>query len=139
DDDGHVIIDIAEAAFQEARDRAVLRVHPGILGQWQDNPAVQALLDWAAQPDRETDPGELEEILDRLADETVGEEVRPIPSWMRVAARALADHCEITPNPCGGYVLTSRTQISLERQHKHDAFSDDDDIWSKSPLPVTLR
>lgn len=138
DNNAEPAVDIAEAAFQVARGRATLRVHPRTLGLWKDTPAVQALLEWAGDPDREAEPGKLGEILRRVADESDGEEARPIPSWLRMAARVLAERCEVAQHPCGGYVLSSRTPIPIETEPEQDAFSDDDDLWSESAVPVTL-
>lgn len=140
DEDGRPTADIAEAAFQQARGRAVLRVHRRTLGPWQDDPCVQALLDWAEEPDRETEPGDLDEILRRLAGEPENGESRPLPTWLRTAARVLAGGCEIAPNPCGGYVLSSRTPIPVEGEiePEQDAFADDDDLWSEAPGAISL-
>lgn len=138
DDSRRPITDIAEAAYQEARGRAILRVHPRTLDLWKDHPAVQALLEWAEQPDRETDPGELSEILDRIGDGPGDEEMEPLPSWLRVAARTLAERCDIAAHPCGGYVLSSRVPVPIDTEPEQDAFADDDDLWSESAVPVSL-
>lgn len=140
DEAGRQILDIAEAAFQQARGRAVLRVHRRTLSLWQDDPRVQALLDWAGEPDRETEPGELDEILSRFADELQDGESKPLPPWLRTAARVLAEGCEIARHPCDGYVLSSRAPIpaEAEAEPEQDAFADDDDIRSEAPGPILL-
>ncbi len=140
DEDGRRTLDIAEAAFQQARDRVILRVHHRTLGAWQGNPGVQALLDWAGEPERETEPGDLEEILGALADEFPDDDSETLPTWLRTAARILVAGCDITRHPCGGYVLSSRTSIRADNEARpeQDAFADDDDLWSEAPAPVPL-
>lgn len=140
DEEEHPALDIAEAAFQQARGRAILRVHARTLGHWRDHPRVRDLLDWASKPDRETEPEELDEILRRLADGLPDVEAKPLPTWLKTAARVLAVGCEIAPHPCGGYVLSSRTPISTEAEAEpeQDAFADEDDLLSEAPCPVLL-
>lgn len=143
DEEGRPILDIAEAAFQQARGRAALRVHSRTLGRWESDPRVRDLLEWAAEPDRETEPEELEKILRRVAsgaDEALDIEAKPLPSWLTTAARVLASGCEVAPHPCGGYVLSSRARIPAEAhtEPEQDAFADDDDLWSEAPGPVSL-
>lgn len=137
--DGRRALDVAEEAYQAARDQVVLRVNSAVLAPWAARVAVKALLEWSAVPDRDTNRENLEELLSALDQEAGPDaEVPPLPDWLRIAGRVLAAGCDIAPHPCGGYVLSSRRRLG-RRARERDAFEDTDDLTSAAHRPAGLR
>ncbi|MDI9631438.1 MAG: type I-U CRISPR-associated helicase/endonuclease Cas3, partial [Acidobacteriota bacterium] len=68
--------DLAEEAFQAARDRVILRAHPAVLEPWRKAASVADLLALAVEPPGEIEPATLRETLQRVADADV-------PDWLR--------------------------------------------------------
>lgn len=66
-------LDIAEAAFREARDRAAWRLHPSLGQLYPNSPALGDLLGSLVDPDFAPTPAELSKRLARVAEEVSSE------------------------------------------------------------------
>lgn len=145
--DGRRVLDVGDEAFLRGRSRAMLRVNPAVLGPWSSHPAVAALLKWASTEDVEPDD---DELTDRLTDVAMATEtttredgtvVEGLPPWLREASQALRmdRNRKVVLHPCGGWIVTSRTPVRLEKPTEGEVFADEDDMTSSSTAPVSLR
>lgn len=127
-------LDVADQAHQLARDLPILRLVPGVTATWPEAPIITRLKAWADEPGRLDDPGDLPEILARVAaDES-------LPDWMRTAAKALRSPSDrkLMGHPLGGYVLIGRRRLGVYRSEEHP-FADVEDTYSRAALPVWLE
>jgi CRISPR-associated endonuclease/helicase Cas3 len=140
---GAPILDIGDRAFLQSRNRPCLRLHPEVLAPWKDHPAVAQLLTWAAgRRDDEHDGDELSNLLSAVADapgSAPSSDVmssRPLPKWLRDAARALQVDRK---RQIAGYVLTSRVAITPNAPVEKETFVEEDDLTSDSDRGATSR
>src|SRR5262249_15250846 len=61
-------IDVADQAFQKARDRAVLRLHPTLRSQLPDSPVLSELIDWISEREESVTQTELRQFLNQAAE-----------------------------------------------------------------------
>ncbi len=145
--DGVRVLDLGERAFLQARARPLLRLNRKVLEPWARHPAVDDLLIWAANEDRGTDEGQLQQLLGALANATEpamlkdGTTLPAPPDWMRRSAAALATdrrHAEVVRHPAGGYVLTSQHRLLASVPTEEDVSADADDLTSEASRAVRL-
>jgi CRISPR-associated endonuclease/helicase Cas3 len=132
-------IDIAEIAFQSARDRAALRLHPSLRNRFPASEAFTRLLATIADPDLALPQAELRRILEQVASE-----VMP-------GHADLSDTCQNLANPRfgllrenypdeRGVVLTTRRRLGTARAWFMPATDEGDDERSRTTRerPISL-
>jgi len=123
------IPDWGDRAYARVRDRALLRLHPGVVRQWPGSEILHPLI--AAGPSRFGD--EPEDLADDLRSAlTDWREQVSDSQWLWL--RELIDHflaeknlagC-LLPHPTGGLILAGRRRLR-RREMEAAAFSDEDD------------
>ena len=125
-------IDIAEDAYELARQRRVLRLHPACFPRRKDQPNITTLLSRIADPDEPPDLGEWHELLRAAADD--------LPENDRTRVRLLEfakTRGKSTPlrekYPDGrGYLLTARNRTRISSDHFVPPLDDGDDDASRN-------
>lgn len=130
DGTGSVRFDVAEEAFQVARDRAILRLTPSVIAALPQSPAIEALAEWAEAPDRLEEQGDLSDRLEALA--AVASD-----DWLVQAAASLARARRLVAHPAGGYALVGRQPLG-RYEPADEALPDDDESNADSQVPVSL-
>lgn len=126
------VLDVAEAAFERARDRSVLRFYPSLRRRYPSNEAFDALFALASPDDDDNAPstGQWREALKTAAASISNGDHRSL----KVSIRRLADPrygLRIDPYPDGrGVVLTTRKRIDSVTDWYLPPLDDGDDEWS---------
>lgn len=123
------IADWGDRAYMLARDKALLRLHPAVLGQFPPCEGISTL-----QALAEEGPSRLAEAPDELRDEVKAALVRLSAStelprnldWIVPVARGLLNDLKILPHPTGGLLLCGRRRLNLH-SFEVDSFCDEDD------------
>ncbi len=139
-DSGEPVLDFGDRAYAAVRARALLRLHPGVMGGWVTNAATSRLKSLASQALERLDSDSeefLEELHSALTD--LGRDETAWP-WLRHIARSLTgEHgfkrC-VQPHPRGGLMLRGTRFLpaltAAGEWDEPDLFSDEEDASSSS-------
>jgi CRISPR-associated endonuclease/helicase Cas3 len=134
-------IDLGDQAFQKSRDRAMLRITPGVVAQWPRVLQIDAAKQFWTDPDLQDEEDRQNEELDGLF--SIIAQSPSASDWMREAAANLNKPRQrmIEIHPAGGLVVKGRRR--LRRHLPADTFTDEDDSASGLEIagrsrPVTL-
>jgi len=122
--------DRGDAAARAANRPPTLRVGSQTLAPWNTEPTIQALIEWARDPNRAETPGELAELLEAIS------EAEALPAWLRETASALTTNARVIDHPVSGYILVSARSTPSGTQ---DAGADADDLTSQAGQALTLN
>lgn len=135
------VVDWGDRAYAQARDKVVLRLHPEVLRQWPECPAlasIQKLIDPASarfEDDPQALVDELRQTLNAWADEP------NTATWLKDLLVSLAKDRKLgkgtLPHPCGGLVLRGRRRLNLQSLYI-DSFSDENDVASSGTVRSLL-
>ncbi len=133
------IPDWGDRSFIKARDKAILRLHPEILKQWQYR-SLDQLKEIAG---RET--AKLEDDPDALREEIIGAlngviddpELSQALPWLNVCVKGLAHDFIMISHPTGGLVLRGKYRLN-QYESEADVFCDEDDPTASGSLSVRL-
>lgn len=122
------IADWGDRAFLQARDRAILRLHPDVLKQWEfgslnhlktlayDGPALL-----------NDDPEKLREEINVALDQVIADVDFPKSlAWLWACAQSLSPDCKIILHPTEGLMLLGRYRLN-QYVNDSDSFCDEDE------------
>ncbi len=136
----NIIQDWGDRAYLQTRAKALLRLHPNIINQWQNYPSKGKLIELinksAERFDEDPDSliNELRNIFLEMSDGTT-------PNWLKNAFHALAFDRKLKKglilHPMGGLVVRGSNRLNVSDEA--DIFNDEDDTTSYSTGYVTLE
>jgi CRISPR-associated endonuclease/helicase Cas3 len=122
------VADWGDRAYLQARDKAILRLHPEVLKQWSFS-SLDRLKELACNglTQLEDDPDGLHEEINAALDLVIADSELPkCLAWLKISAQSLSRDCRIMPHPTGGMILRGN-----HRQNQYvadvDVFCDEDD------------
>ena len=132
-------IDVAEIAFQSARDRAALRLHPALRSRLPESGAAIELFDRLADPDESLTQRELRRLLNQIAGEVELDRMEFSEPCRRLATPSFGLLCEKYPDE-RGLVLTTRRRLKTVRASYLPATDEGDDDLSRTMRdePISL-
>jgi len=132
-------IDVAEIAFQSARDRAALRLHPALRSRIPESGAVIELFNRLADPDESLTQRELRRLLNEIAGEVELDRMEFSETCRRLATPSFGLLCENYPDE-RGLVLTTRRRLKTVRASYLPATDEGDDDLSRTMReePISL-
>lgn len=132
-------IDIAETAFQSARDRAALRLHPSLRGRLPASEAVTGLLAGIADPDESLTHLEIRRLLNQIANEVESDHIEFGETCRRLANPRFGLLRETYPDQ-RGEVLTTRRRLETARAWFMPTTDEGDDDRSRTmrEQPISL-
>ncbi len=139
----HIELDVAEIAFERARDRSAMRLHPLFRNRFPDSDAFAALLALAT-PDADGEAvrmGQWREALNRAADSIAdGEHDELRDRLRRLANPKYGLRIELYPDG-QGIVLTTRKRTESMTDWYLPPLDDGDDEWSLThrECPILLK
>lgn len=123
------IADWGDRAYMLARDKALLRLHPAVLGQFphcEGLSTLRALSEDGATRLAEAPDELLDEVKCALGSLSANTELPRDLDWIVPVARGLLNDLKILPHPTGGLVLCGRRRLNLHSVEV-DTFCDEDD------------
>ena len=139
-------LDLSEHAFSQARRRAVLRVHPGVLAPLRDHASVADLMALAdSDPERDEVQLALQAVLDEDCATNQGPQPATegfLPEWLNRVIANLRDDARlrIEDHPAGGLVLIGKTKFdAVDCDPEDDPFADAEDLTSEAAEQVALQ
>lgn len=135
-------IDVAETAFQSARDRAALRLHPAVRGRLPDSEAVTELLNLLADPEESLTQRELHRLLNQIASEVELDRTEFSEICRRLATPKFGLICENYPDGRGLALMTRRRLESAKAWYLPTADEGDDDrsrTMREEPISLSDR
>jgi CRISPR-associated endonuclease/helicase Cas3 len=132
-------IDVAEQAFQKARDRAVLRLHPTLRSLLPDLPAITELLERISDSEELLTQAELRRLLRQAVDD-LGPDRHDIATICRnLCSQRFGLICERYPDE-RGIVLTTRRRLQSETSRYLPIADEGEDERSRTTReqPVSL-
>jgi CRISPR-associated endonuclease/helicase Cas3 len=133
-------IDVAEVAFQSARDRAALRLHPALRSQLPTSEAITELLARLADPEESLTQVEVRRLLNRIASEVEVDGSEFSETCRRLANPRLGLLPERYPDG-RGLVLMTRRRLETARSWYLPAADEGDDDRSRTMReePIALN
>ncbi len=125
------VADWGERAYAMMRDRAILRLHPEVLGQWPESQPLRTLAETGAG---RLDSDDREDLVDdlrtALSQWSAGLE-SPRWDWLKQLAENLAGDPRLAggifPHPTGGLFILGTRRLNLH-ETETASFSDEDDV-----------
>lgn len=124
----HPVADWADRAYLQARDKAILRLHPEVLKQWSFS-SLDRLQEIACNgpTQLEDDPDGLREEINAALDLVLADAELPKSlAWLKTCAQSLSRDCKIKPHPTGGLILLGNHRLN-QYVTDVDVFCDEDD------------
>jgi len=127
---GHPVADWGERAYAMMRDRAILRLHPGVLRQWPETEGLQVFAETGpARLALDDGDGLVDELKAALSEWSANLE-SPRWDWLRHLAENLAADPRFArglfPHPTGGLFILGARRLNLH-ETETASFSDEDD------------
>lgn len=136
------VLDWGDRAYASARAKALLRLHPAVIGQWPDFSSKSVLLELASQAKAlfDDDPDALLTSLRGLLVAVAEDE--STPGWLKLIAESLARDTGLKRgtilHPLGeGVVLRGTRHLPMPNEDA-DSFSDEDDSSASGTVQVSL-
>lgn len=138
--DGMLWFDFGDRAHLQTRGRAVLRLHPQVLGDWPDCSARARLLDLVRESGKSLEAGAEQFAQDLAAALAQAADDDGLPGWLRELTRFLARTPararNIQPHPFGGVIVDSRRRVQSSQGM---GFTDENDAVASGTVRVPLR
>jgi CRISPR-associated endonuclease/helicase Cas3 len=133
-------IDVAETAFQAARDRASLRLHPSLRHRLPASETITELLASIADPEQSLNQSDLRRLLNQIASEVGTDHVEFGETCQRLATPRFGLLRENYPDE-RGVVLTTRRKLEIARAWFMPTTDDGDDDRSRTmrDQPISLK
>lgn len=133
-------IDVAEIAFQTARDRAALRLHPSLRSRLPASEAITELFARLVDPEVSLTQSELRRLLNHIASEVQAEFQKFSETCRRLASTRFGLLRENYPDE-SGLVLTTRRRLQTTRSWCLPATDEGDDDRSRTMReePISLN
>jgi CRISPR-associated endonuclease/helicase Cas3 len=132
-------IDVAEIAFQSARDRTVLRLHPALRTQLPESDAISELFARLADPEESLTQSEVRRLLKQIASDVQSDRREFSETCRRLATSCLGLLRENYPDE-RGLMLMTRRRLETARSGYLPAADEGDDDRSRTMReePITL-
>ncbi len=124
----HPVADWGDRAYLQARDKAILRLHPEVLNQWSFS-SLDRLKELACNgpTQLEDDPDRLREEINTALDLVIADaELPKCLVWLKTCAQSLSRDCKIMLHPTGGLILRGNHNLN-QYETDADVFCDEDD------------
>lgn len=131
----HPIADWGDRAYLQARDKAILRLHPDVLKQWSFSSLDRLKeLAWTGATQLEDDPDGLREELNAAFVPVIADAALPKSlAWLKICVRSLSLDCKMLPHPTGGLILRGNRRLN-QYATDADVFCDEDDPASSGTI-----
>lgn len=133
-------IDVAETAFQAARDRSALRLHPALQSRLPASETITELLASIADPEQSLNQTDLRRLLNQIASEVGSDHIEFGETCRRLATPRFGLLRENYPDE-RGVVLTTRRKLETARAWFMPATDEGDDDRSRTmrEQPISLK